>query len=79
MIPFFRVFVVAFFTDPLAFRRWMRGLLAAAVPIGVQLMVDKAWPTWSVHEWMIRLVPSVLAFAHGAMQSSAKKMPDGAP
>ncbi len=73
MIPFFRAFLVAFFTDTLAFRRWMRGLLAAAVPILLQVMLDKSWPTWTAREWVIRSIPSVLAFAHGSMQSSAKK------
>jgi hypothetical protein len=72
MLPLIRRFVVAFFTDELAFRRWLRGLVSAAVPISLQLLMDEKWPTWTVKEWMVRAIPSAIAFVHGAMQSSAK-------
>jgi len=77
VIPFLRAFFVAFFSDPLAFRRWLRGGFSATVPIAVQLMADPTWPTWSAKQWALRSIPSFFAFAAGSMQSSAKK--NGAP
>lgn len=77
MITMFNAFIHAFFYDELAVKRWIRGALTAVVPIGVQLMADANWTTWTVKQWALHAIPSAFAFAAGSMQSSAKKNGNG--
>src|SRR4051794_13924381 len=78
MFPFLARVYHAFFKDELAFRRWMRGGLFFLFTIAGQLVLDPKWETWTFRDWMVHAIPAVIAFAGGAMQSSAKK-PDVPP
>ncbi len=75
MIPFFRRFLVAFFMDPLAFRRWMRGGMMAFAGSGYafaeQIAKELAVPAAVTK---IKVAAIVCGFIAGSIQSSAKKV-----
>jgi hypothetical protein len=74
MKPLFTNLLNAFWYDELAFRRWLRGGMFALAPIVAQLMNDPLWTTWTAKQWTVKVIPSLVLFAAGAMQSSAKKV-----
>lgn len=74
MIPLLKSLFIAFFMDPLAFRRWMRGGLLAVAGGGLAFagdIGDLINAPGAVKG--IKVVSVMAGFIAGAMQSSAKK------
>lgn len=65
----------AFWYDEKAVKRWIRGAAFASVPTVLQLVSDPTWPTWTFKQWGVKMVPGVLGFIGGSIQSSATKAP----
>jgi hypothetical protein len=72
METFFINFWHNFWHDELAFKRWMRGGLNACAAILVQVVADPMWSTWSGKQWLIKMLPSVVAFAAGSVTATRK-------
>jgi hypothetical protein len=72
MITLWKSFLQAFLYDEMAVKRWVRGGLNAAAVVLGQVIIDPTWNMWTPKQWLIHLVPSVLAFAAGSVTAGEK-------
>ena len=76
MIELWQSFLRAFLHDPLAVKRWVRGSLHAGAYVAAQIIIDPAWQTWTLKQWVVHAIPAVVAFAAGSVTAGEKNKPD---
>lgn len=75
MLNLLKRFLNAFLYDELAAKRWLRGTFNAVALTAAQVVVDPAWQTWGKKEWLVRMVPGLIAFVAGSITAGEKNPP----